>query len=72
MWFSFWVGGSRLGGHPLRTLLSYVLGLCASPCALRRGGPPLSFGHFPHEWGKPGSTPPLGSCFRRNDGATLG
>ena len=51
-WWLF--GVSRLGGHPLRTLLSYVLGLCASPCASRRGGPPLSFGHFPRERGKPG------------------
>ena len=33
----------------------------ASPCALRRGGPPLSFGHFPRERGKPDRTPAPGT-----------
>ena len=33
--------------------------------------PPLSFGHFPHEWGK-AVTSPLDSCFRRNDGVKDG
>ena len=48
------LGFSRLGGHPLRCLLSYVLGSLASPCALRRGGPLVP-------------APPLGSRFRGND-----
>ena len=42
---------SRRGcyGHPLRTGFA-----CARPLALCEGeGPPLSFGHFPRERGKP-------------------
>ena len=38
-------------GHPLRTRFA-----CARPRSLREGdggGPPLSFGHFPRERGKP-------------------
>ena len=40
-------------------------------CSCRR--PPLSFGHFPHEWGKPFRlSPPLDSGFRRNDVGSAG
>ena len=36
-----------------------ILGILLLRCrgiALGWGTPPLSFGHFPHEWGKPGRT----------------
>ena len=32
---------------------------------LIEGVPPLSFGHFPHEWGKPGRTSTPGTLTRR-------
>ena len=60
------VAGLIEGGWPapwaspaisLRSLASLIV----VSWALRRGGPPLSFGHFPRERGKPDRTPAPGT-----------
>ncbi len=48
LWFGGGLEVPASAGIPLR-----LVSLAASPLRFAKGGPPLSFGHFPHEWGKP-------------------